>query len=52
MLNAIPLRALQGKERHPAFVVARSSTLTGLTVSAQALAAAMPAAPQQVCGGA
>lgn len=39
---------LQGKERHPAFVVARSSLLTVLVVNAQVLAAAMPAALQQV----
>lgn len=40
---------LQGKERHHAFVVARSSLLTVLVVNAQVLAAAMPAALQQVC---
>jgi hypothetical protein len=40
--------ALQNKQRHPAFVVVRSAVLIGLTVNAQALAAALPGALKQV----
>jgi hypothetical protein len=39
---------VQNKQRHPAFVVVRSAVLIGLTVNAQALATALPAALKQV----
>lgn len=41
-------RCVQGVKRQPVFVVARSPLLDVLTVSADTLAHAMKAAPQQV----
>jgi hypothetical protein len=39
---------VQGKQRHPAFVVVRSPVLTTVSVKAQELAEAMAAMQQQV----
>lgn len=47
-LHLLPWCVLQGKQRHPAFVVARSPVVTCLAVNAQVLAAAMLVGLQQV----